>query len=69
MKSKRWKRRNRHTRPEWVDAYWFCDFMNDFNGSFNNYWYSFMSQNGYGICSRRLNTTLLHRQTQLETVT
>jgi len=21
MKSKRWKRRNRHTRPEWVNAY------------------------------------------------
>ena len=21
MKTKRWKRRNRHTRPEWVEAY------------------------------------------------
>ena len=23
MKTKRWKRRNRHTRPEWVNAYRF----------------------------------------------
>lgn len=28
MKSKRWKRRNRHTRPEWVEAYKYCDFKN-----------------------------------------
>lgn len=27
-KSKRWKRRNRHTRPEWVEAYFLSDFCN-----------------------------------------
>ena len=25
MKSKRWKRRNRHTRPEWVKGYRFLE--------------------------------------------
>lgn len=28
MKSKRWKRRNRHTRPEWVESYAFCHYLN-----------------------------------------
>jgi hypothetical protein len=31
MKSKRWKRRNRRDRPEWVQAYNLCDFQNKMN--------------------------------------
>jgi hypothetical protein len=31
MKSKRWRRRNRHIRHEWVEAYALCEFKNKMN--------------------------------------
>lgn len=35
MKSKRWKRRNRHTRPEWVLAWNYADEHTQYYGGWH----------------------------------
>ena len=39
MKSKRWKRRNRHTRPKCVSAYWLVDALNSAKDPNDNYYW------------------------------
>ena len=77
MKSKRWKRRNRHTRPEWVYAYKVCQTRAEINaqrirfGVCKKYYYPTDSDiKGYcRIMYIPLNTSPRHHQTQPRTVT
>ena len=73
MKSKRWKRRNRHTRPEWVRAYKACEIRSSINtervrfGACRKYYYP-TNSNIKGYCRVvyiPLNTTPQLHQTLL----
>lgn len=63
MKSKRWKRRNRHTRRAWIDAYKLAEYWTKHEG-FTYIPYSPMRSY---ISYLKVNTTPRQHQTQLGT--